>query len=727
MKIAETMSNLTDVHGHWTVDKFWKLRKSLTTNDQSKASIISREKVELFSPAAIRKEYGNEFINRLSHRTIDPAFQNFERRSHDLFQLLLRHSEQCNDEPDFSVDEVWKATLSLNAPSSAGPNRIPPEVYVNAGRGFFIYLTCVLNTVKKDLKIPSGWFDLLIVTLFKNKGSRKYLEYYRGIFLSNVVPKIMEKLIKNRTSSHLDKVNLLQGGSRVNRSICDNNFLLNAVIDHAIYLNKQVFITFYDYSTCFDSLWLEDSMITLWELGVQNELFALIFKLNEYANIQVKTPFGLTDAFQCPRIVKQGSVLSSILCSSSTAQLCDVNFAGGTYTGSFVLNDLLYVDDTTDVNDEINETVESHHEVVNFSKSKRLSINHPKCGLLTVNKKKHHSNPTLTIGEGVVPQVKCTKSLGDMVNEKGNNKDMVDDKVNKAKAAMISCLSMCNEITLGLFFIESATVLYESVFVATLLSNCQSWRNLSNEDYRKLETTQIRYLKRVMHAPLSTPNAFVFLEFGALPVKYIIHIRQLSFLHHILSLDDHDPVKMTFMAQQLLPFERNWANEVLPLLQVYELCDYEIESISKESWKNLVKHNVTQVAFGHLSTFIKDKTKTKHLLYKSFCSQSYMQQYTHKQASIIFKLRSFSVDCKVNRKSSNPNLVCRLCNLELETQAHIVNCPIIVKDGTYLDLSKILSGNFLAGDCEVLEICERVEEFKKSTMEPVSESSEVDE
>ena len=156
MKIAETMSNLTDVHGHWTVDKFWKLRKSLTTNDQSKASIISREKVELFSPAAIRKEYGNEFINRLSHRTIDPAFQNFERRSHDLFQLLLRHSEQCNDEPDFSVDEVWKATLSLNAPSSAGPNRIPPEVYVNAGRGFFIYLTCVLNTVKKDLKIPSG-------------------------------------------------------------------------------------------------------------------------------------------------------------------------------------------------------------------------------------------------------------------------------------------------------------------------------------------------------------------------------------------------------------------------------------------------------------------------------------------------------------------------------------------------------------------------------------------
>ena len=106
---------------------------------------------------------------------------------------------------------------------------------------------------------------------------------------------------------------------------------------------------------------------------------------------------------------------------------------------------------------------------------------------------------------------------------------------------MVNCLSMCNEVTLGLFFVTSAIILYESVFLATLLSNCQTWRNLNNEDYKKLEVTQLRYLKRVMKAPLSTPNAFVFLEFGALPVKRILHIRQLSFLHHIVCLDSDDP------------------------------------------------------------------------------------------------------------------------------------------------------------------------------------------
>ena len=710
-----------------TVNMFWKLQKSLTSNDQSKASIINREGVELFSPPAIVKEYQSEFFNRLSHRTIDPTFQNFEIRSQDLFNLMLKHSLQCKEEPDFTINEVWNATLSLNYPSSAGPNRIPPEVYTNAGRGFFVYLTQVLNTVKKDLSIPSEWFDLLIVTLFKNKGSRKYLEYYRGIFLSNVVPKIMEKLVKNRASAHLSKVNLLQGGSRSGRSICDNNFLLYAVIDHAKYLNKQIFITFYDYSTCFDSLWLEDSMITLWELGVQNELFALIFKLNESARIQVKTPFGLTDVFECPRIVKQGSVLSSILCSASTAQLCDINWSGGTYTGSFVLNDLLYVDDTTDINDEVNDTVTSHHEVVNFSKCKRLSINHPKCALLTVNKKSHHRSPTLHIGDGVIPEVKCTRSLGDMVNEKGNNKDLVEDKVQKAKAAMINCISMCNEVTLGLFFIESANVLYESVFMATLLSNCQTWRNLSNDDYRKLQTTQLRYLKRIMQAPLSTPNLFVYLEFGALPAKYVIQIRQLTFLRHILGLEDHDPVRLTHEAQKLLPYEKNWTNEVLPLLQVYQLSEYDIADMSVEAWKHLVKSKVSQVAFDELTTQIKDKTKTKHLSYSSFNFQPYMRQYNHMQAMVIFKLRSFSVNCKANRKSSNLNLVCRLCNEELETQDHIINCSAIFKDEAALDLSVVFSDHIPADDEVVLEICRRVEEFNKSIIDFMDNESVEDE
>ena len=43
--------------------------------------------------------------------------------------------------------------------------------------------------------------------------------------------------------------------------------------------------------------------------------------------------------------------------------------------GKVLVNDTLYVDDTTDLNTDINETIISHHHIDNFSNAKRLGIN----------------------------------------------------------------------------------------------------------------------------------------------------------------------------------------------------------------------------------------------------------------------------------------------------------------------------------------------------------------
>ena len=179
--------------------------------------------------------------------------------------------------------------------------------------------------------------------------------------------------------------------------------------DHAKYLKKQVYLTFYDYSQCFDSLWLEESMISLWKLGIRNELFYLIFKLNEVTDIQVKTPYGKTNRFECKRIVKQGSVLSSNICSASTGELCDSNSLGYATIGNTMINNTLFVDDTSDYNSNINENIESHHQVVCFSHSKRLSLNHEKCVSMIMHRKAHNATPTLKIGNDAIQNVKVTK------------------------------------------------------------------------------------------------------------------------------------------------------------------------------------------------------------------------------------------------------------------------------------------------------------------------------
>ena len=192
------------------------------------------------------------------------------------------------------------------------------------------------------------------------------------------------------------KVNPLQAGSTTNRSCSDNMFLLRGVLNHARYLNKPVYLLAYDFTQCFDSLWLEDCLLSLWDLGVSNQLIGMMFKMNQYANVTINTPHGKTDKFGVERIVKQGTVLGPDLCSCSTAEMADEN-VGGVGVGSFNVGALLYVDDmillcTNDV-----EASETHLRAVGFSIKKRLKFSHEKCFLLIAFKKKQDAVPDLDI------------------------------------------------------------------------------------------------------------------------------------------------------------------------------------------------------------------------------------------------------------------------------------------------------------------------------------------
>ena len=109
--------------------------------------------------------------------------------------------------------------------------------------------------------------------------------------------------------------------------MADNLFLLRGIIDHTIYLNTSIHLTFYDFKQCFDSIWLKHSMNCMWDAGVRNELFYLIYLLNKNANIIVRTPFGQTEEFKVKNLVKQGTCLGPTSCGISTGQYCTENTA----------------------------------------------------------------------------------------------------------------------------------------------------------------------------------------------------------------------------------------------------------------------------------------------------------------------------------------------------------------------------------------------------------------
>ena len=114
----------------------------------------------------------------------------------------------------------------------------------------------------------------------------KKLNNYRGIFLVPILSLIFEKLLKNRITPTLKQhMTSFQTGGVKGKGVIDNLFLLRGAIDHCRYLDGELWLTFYDIEKCFDSLWLEDCINSLYENGVKDDILDLIYRLNQRAEI----------------------------------------------------------------------------------------------------------------------------------------------------------------------------------------------------------------------------------------------------------------------------------------------------------------------------------------------------------------------------------------------------------------------------------------------------------
>ena len=120
----------------------------------------------------------------------------------------------------------------------------------------------------------------------------------------------------------------------------DNLFILRGIINHANYLGKELWLTFYDTEKCFDSLWLEDCINSLWDLDVKDDILCLIYLMNIKATVTIKTPLGDTDPLFLSNFVKQGTVFLNKLSTDSIGYNFD----------SVQIKSMEFVDDLADPN-----------------------------------------------------------------------------------------------------------------------------------------------------------------------------------------------------------------------------------------------------------------------------------------------------------------------------------------------------------------------------------------
>ena len=120
--------------------------------------------------------------------------------------------------------------------------------------------------------------------------------------------------------------------------------------------------------------------------------------------------------------------------------------------------------------------------------------------------------------------------------------------------------------------------------------------------------------------------AYIFLEYGILPLEHEIQKRRMTYLHHILSLNDDDPVKLVYLEGLKLSHEPNWANNVKRLRVKYGIffSDQEVSEMSISKWKGIVSSKVDELVFQELLEKARSLSKISELEYDEFGSQRYL-------------------------------------------------------------------------------------------------------
>ena len=679
--IKKTVASLT-TEDKLSPNAFWKMRKSVNKNPSLKFRAIYKSNGKVTTNEdEIKDEIRKEFEHRLRNREPEECWEGYVEATNSVVEQLLRETND-NSLP-FSQEELVDAISKMKKGTSPDYYGMHVDIIAKSGDGILKPLLQVLNIVKRTSKIPETWRQVLITMIYKNKGSHLNLEMYRGIFLTIIVSKLFDRMLKARMEPALKNVSLFQTGSQSGKGAPDNLFLLRSAIDHSKYMNNCLYITTYDFRQAFDSLWLQDSILVLKKLGVEDYILKLIYESNKRAQVQVKTPYGLTKPIEVKDIVKQGGILGSPMCSATTGEYCETN--KGITIGTVTIASLAFVDDIADLSGHFGDVIISHENALEFAKKKKLQFAPDKCYIMLI-KQKNKSNPVpvLYINGEVVTEVSAMKYLGDIFNALGNNEDLIADRIKRGTAAMVSIHGFMRETSVGPYTLSVYLLLHNAILLSSILFNCQAWSNITEKQIKELRTLQLRYLKKMMGVRSATANAFVYLELGVLPIEYEIHKRQISFLHHIINLSEDDPVKKVWRNQTLLPEHKNWWSDVKNLMKKYSILfsEEEIKAMSKDAFKQKVKEAVKIFAFQSLKEECQSKTRTESVRYEKFCIQDYINTMNPNIAKIIFKCRSKTLSIKDHSKFKHSDNLCRWCGVNDETLQHIVNCgnDVIISD-----------------------------------------------
>jgi hypothetical protein len=700
-----------DGNAFWEYDKRMKGKKSEAAHAMKNEDGIVTE-----DPTEILEIYRSFYEKLLTQREMETEDgKRIEAGVNNFMEVLEKTARKTQIEP-IRREEYETVKKGLKMRKAADLQGWKYEMIKEAGDDLDESMLKMLNNVVCSYIVPTQWEEVLINSIYKGKGDRESMEYKRGLFLTNIVSKVAERILKNRNKPTIDgSLTPFQCGGVRNRGIGDNLFVFNSIIEEFRKKKENLHVLFADLEKCFDKIWLKDSIKELTKTGMPIAEVFYIYLMNRFVQAYVQTPIGRTEAFEAHEIVKQGSVMAVDLCAVSTDKINRLHGEGDVFTmiNGVEVKNPVFVDDQLMCGTKVH--IEKTEAKLGFlEETKKYTYNNKKGKSEVLSMRfgdKEETRPTIKVGKGEIGETDQYKYLGDTYDEEGSNMGKINKKMEKSNYMVSEIKRTGSYGEVGDADTEVRILLLQSVVKPTLLHSTETWINIKRQEWIKLSSDHYNILRRTFEQKQNTPYWGIIAETGIWPYKYEVIYKRLMFYHNLIHSDDTRVARKILLNQMNSSDTHTWYAGVITSMHEIsiETNVEEVELSSKSVWKAKVKNQILE----KIQTEIEEKTSTMSKLrfVEQFEKKEYIKQCNMSVVKRIMKMRLNMTEVKRNFRGKYNDMLCPACGIEEETTEHVILCTeykrLIQHDINTFDM------NNLQWQIEASQIYERIEETRQ--------------
>ena len=672
------------------------------------------------SPSEQRQLWHDHFCQLLNEQSQEAShFDNgfkmlIEEKVASMNETFSKHSDPTGVLDNvFSECEIQATCQGLPNKKASGHDLISYENLKYGPELLYYHLGQLYNAIIRHVYVPKSLKLSIIVPLYKGKRKPKNdVNSYRGVSLTPIINKVLEKLIWNRLSPWLSEAHFPPDLQFAGKKGCDSTLLsytAQEVINHNCANNSKVYGCFLDIKQAFDTIWWQGLLYKFTRIGITDKLWFLFKEWLEGSTCSILLDGVTSKQFNISRSIKQGGLLSMFFFTVAyhdIHQYMQKTSDGLTYYGKDV-SSLTLADDTLLLSYTVNGLQRMIDQASQYGRQWRLVFSAPKTKCITFGESKKCNKSNTAIRHWSMNNVKIAEV--DNYTHVGINICSYNSSRERSQMMSkrgLSVLGALNSYGLSVNGLSPLTCchIWKRVCIPSMLFGCQVWGNTPHPELIKFERVLKLASKIFQGYHRRTHDEIARGTLGLYSIEGYIDKSKLSFLRRLVCADVGSITKHIFMHQlynSLMKTSESHANITTDLILVtkkYSVYNHLFSYVcggsfpSKIPWKSIISEQI------HL---VEEAKWTNNLIKKGAVYFNNTQPCL--KPSIIYKVIKRDLFNKdkymlllqlLTLPRLDLPLACVLCNNYMYNVVEhmLINCTILIERNNFWDsLSDCLS------------------------------------